>query len=931
MDTETPKLIFLYPYLLIAVPVLLTAGLTLYLLSRRSRRRKISQFTTFEETDEMLRSKDEHRRQLRHALVILGLCLLAVGLARPMTGPKKGAANRDGIDVLLAVDVSKSMLAGDMKPYRLEAVRQSIHGWVDKLAGDRVGLIFFAGDAFLQIPLTNDLVSVGKLLDAAGPKIIRAGGSNMEKGLQTAIDAYKRDKGSSRAVVIFSDGENLEGDPLKLAGEAYREHKIRVFTVGVGTAEGAIVPQFYDPKKQKLEGNVRNEYGAPVRSRINPIELRNIAQAGGGAYYDLADDPKALEKLHEVHLTKLAKETRSINADDYDDWFQIPVALGLFLLFLEPLLQNFKAVKQPQRQPKSKSSRVKPMQPAPKLASARTTAAIALAGLGGLSLILGAPEASAANQKSLEVRGDQQQISSGQAAKALENLKKRMEAAPDDAEARYNYGVGLYAVGKYAEAGAVFEEVANMPGTELRDKALFQLANAGVRVGEGMVKKNEYAAGTAELERALGVYDQLEKEDKRADKNIAAAEVTYLELLERLADSAMKGANESKNYQQERPNLERAIGALDKMLDRQPEHKNAQKKLEVAKDRLAKNLLKEAQEKRAAAEKMAEANKEITEEKKKQDPFKPMQEAVDIAQQAVNTDPDNKEANEFLADTQKKFSDMLTESAKKNLENALADKKPQNAENKLEKAMAQAQQAVDMNKDNQEAKEVLEQAKAEAEKNAMQQADNMAEAAERAKDATQEALALNQAIEKYQDVLDINEENKRAENMLKNLQPKLADALTQMAKDELAKAEKAAGQKAPQQPGQQQPGQQQPGAPKEPSVAEMRQSMEHLSKADQALAQATQLGQNQQQTQPVQEQVNALTDQMQKQLDQALAQAEAMGDQQTPPQEGMEGQPQPGQPQQPGQPKGPVQKKEKTFADIRNVTSGGKDGFVKDW
>lgn len=948
MNPEEANLILLHPRLLAAIPVILLVGVGLYFWARRNRRVRLAKFTTEEETARMLTSPEERRRILRHALVLLGLCLLVVALARPMVGPKEGSAEREGMDVMLAIDVSKSMLAADMEPFRLAAVKTAVAKWIDTLRGDRVGLILFSGDAFMQIPLTNDLTTVQTLLEAAGPQVIRSGGSNIGVAIETAIAVYERDKGASRAVVIFSDGENHEGDPVAMARTAWNQHKVRVFTVGVGTTEGAKVPQRYDWRKGEPIGEIRNDYGASVRSRINPVALRAIASAGGGAYLSLADDPEAMTELQTLHLSKLAKEARAIDADDYDDWFQVPLFLALVLFWLEPILQNLKKLGAARALKASKGSttpgktmtkpvptkKQAPAPPKPSYSTAGGTASTLLALLlAGLAASAGTPRASAAagDEARLQVRYTQQQIARGETDKALDDLSTRYDAQPDSALAMYNYGVGLYAAGKHAEAAAVFEQVANLPGdTGLREKALFQLANATVRRGEDMLAKRDIAGGTQEMERSLGIYDELVKEDKRARKNLEVTQELYLELLEKIADQNLKSAKDNPSDKARRVALEKAIGALEKMVEREPEHKTAKPKLDQAKKDLAKEFVDEGKEERADAEKVFAG-------KKPSDAKRPMEKALEHGNKAQELDPDSKEAKDFLADTQKRYSEMLTSQGQKQLDDAMKENKPQPKLAQLEKASATAQQAVEMDAENKKAQDLLAKTMAEAEKTNVEEGDKNAQSAERAKNALQEATALNQAVNNYQAALDINEKNERALEQMEKLTPKLAEALEQMGMDELAAAKASEGMEQMQQMAQ---NGQQPPPPGQtpPNMGEMRETLDHLSKADQALAQAESYGAPPEGIQPARQEISQLTDQLQNQmnaLDQQQQQQNGKQQQGEGTQEQQTAQNSPQSPQQ-GEQSGPPplerMSTEKSFADIRDIQSGAEmKKALKDW
>jgi Mg-chelatase subunit ChlD len=328
---------FAYPLLLLLVPAIAAGGVALYRHAKTRAQRKLARFSPVSRLPNMLRSVDYRAKARKAALLTAALCLLAVAIARPLWGPRPDSEEQTGAEFFIVLDVSKSMLVRDVPPNRLEAVKASLAKWLKTRRGDRIGLILMAGDAFVQAPLTNDYTALREVLEQSGPASISLGGTNIPNAVKVAVKAMEASGVKHKAVVLVSDGENLEGHAAGDIEQARAVNKITFFTIGVGTLEGGKVPEkdskpdFSKPPK----AYVKDDYGVTAHSRLDERTLRAIATNGGGRYFSFTPEGDVWNALYVQGLAPLAKRTDTFNIQQYNELFQIPLFLAIALLVLE--------------------------------------------------------------------------------------------------------------------------------------------------------------------------------------------------------------------------------------------------------------------------------------------------------------------------------------------------------------------------------------------------------------------------------------------------------------------------------------------------------------------------------------------------------------------------------------------------------------------
>jgi Ca-activated chloride channel family protein len=319
----------------VTLPVLVGALLVLWIWSARRARTTLQSAFNTPLLERLLGSVGVTKRRVKLVLFALGIVGLMVGLARPRWGRSQIELERTGVDLVIALDVSRSMLAADVdSTNRLTAATGAITRLLDELGGDRVGLVVFAGEAFITAPLTRDHVAVERALSSADPGIVSEQGSNLGEAIERAKESFDRAASGPRALLVVSDGEQLQGDAIEAARKALRE-EIRVHTAGVGSAMGSRVPA----RTGQGGGYVRNALGREVQSRRDEQRLQRIAEAGGGLYTRIEEvSSRALADWFTRAAAALPRSTEKREVNEPRERFQWPLAISLMMLAMEWVL-----------------------------------------------------------------------------------------------------------------------------------------------------------------------------------------------------------------------------------------------------------------------------------------------------------------------------------------------------------------------------------------------------------------------------------------------------------------------------------------------------------------------------------------------------------------------------------------------------------------
>lgn len=310
-----------------------------FVWASRYRRKQLSRFALQQVLSSIVLSFSPKKYRLKFFLLLTGMIFVVIALMRPQWGFHWQEIKRKGVDILIAVDVSKSMLAQDIKPDRLSRSKLAIKDLVKKLQGDRIGLISFAGTAFLQCPLTLDYSGFLFILDDLGVDTIPRGGTSISSAIKEAVAGYKGGEKKYKALVIITDGENHEGDPLKLAEEAQKEG-INIFCIGIGTPEGELIP-IVDAQGSK--SFLKDKDSNVVKTRLNEEILQRIALSTGGSYVKATPLDFGLDLIYDKKISKMEKkELEARMTKLYEDKFQIFLLLALALFVLEFFITTYK-------------------------------------------------------------------------------------------------------------------------------------------------------------------------------------------------------------------------------------------------------------------------------------------------------------------------------------------------------------------------------------------------------------------------------------------------------------------------------------------------------------------------------------------------------------------------------------------------------------
>jgi len=312
----------------------LLAGFFLYAIGKK--RRTLARFAQVEMIRRMTDGISRGRQYLKAFLILLVAFFAVLALARPQFGTKMELMRRKGLDVVVAVDVSLSMYAEDIKPSRMARSKQEIGKFVERLAGDRVALVAFAGEAFLQCPLTSDYGAFKIFLDVLGPDLIPTPGTDIAGAIETSMKAFDPKDRKYRVLVLMTDGEDHSGRAERMAEEAAKEG-IAIYTVGIGLPSGVPIPL------KDEQGNVsykKDRNGNIVTTKLDEVLLQKIALSTNGKYYHAEPGRFELEDvLREIQKME-KRELDSERLSQYEDRFQIPLGISLVLLVAEMLISD---------------------------------------------------------------------------------------------------------------------------------------------------------------------------------------------------------------------------------------------------------------------------------------------------------------------------------------------------------------------------------------------------------------------------------------------------------------------------------------------------------------------------------------------------------------------------------------------------------------
>ena len=435
----------IYLWLLVLIPVLAL----IRFISYRNQKKRLRKFGEPALLKALMPDVSRFRPSVKFWILQGALALLVLMLARPQMGTKISQEKRVGIETIICMDISNSMLAEDIVPSRLDRSKMMIENLVDHFSNDKIGLIVFAGDAFVQLPITSDYVSAKMFLSSIDPSMIATQGTDIGRAIDMATHSFTPEEGIGRAIIVITDGENHEGGAVEAAAAA-KDAGMRVYVLGVGSSKGSPIPI------PGTDDYMKDNTGNTVMSALNEQMCKELAQAGGGAYIHVENNSAAQDQL-DNELDKLSKkETTATLYSEFDEQFQAFGLLALLLLVLEicildrrnPLLKNISLF--------GKKKRVAAM----------------------LCMLLVAASASAQMTDRQYIRQGNKQFRSGDYANAEVSYRKAIEKNAKNPQAAFNLGNALMAQKKDSAAVEQFQGAANLETNPLRKAQAYH--NMGV-------------------------------------------------------------------------------------------------------------------------------------------------------------------------------------------------------------------------------------------------------------------------------------------------------------------------------------------------------------------------------------------------------------------------------------------------------------------
>jgi len=322
----------IYFYAFSALPVMLILVLW-YFISRKQKLKKLGDANLI---SQLLPYSSKRKRIIKFILFMLGFSSLIIALCNLQTGSKLTEVKREGADIIVCIDVSNSMLAQDLSPDRLTRAKYALEKMIDGLEGDRLGLVIFAGEAYVQLPITTDYSAAKLFLSSIGPGMVPVQGTNVSDAIKKASESFSNDEGKNRAIILITDGENHDSEAIQAAEEAGK-NGIMINTIGIGSENGVPIPLI---ENGVVKGYRKDKQGQTVITKLNTNLLKTIASKANGVFVQASQADiglgAVLDKIGELDKVQLENKMYT----DYEDQFQWFLGLSLVLFFIEFLISE---------------------------------------------------------------------------------------------------------------------------------------------------------------------------------------------------------------------------------------------------------------------------------------------------------------------------------------------------------------------------------------------------------------------------------------------------------------------------------------------------------------------------------------------------------------------------------------------------------------
>jgi len=512
-----------YLYLLLLLPVIMM----LFIFDRIRKKNAVRRLGDAELVRKLMPDISTARPIVKMVILSSAVLFLIIVIARPQFGSKMEEVKRQGVEVIIALDVSNSMLAEDIQPNRLERAKQAISRLVESLQNDKLGLIVFAGDAYTQIPVTTDYISAKMFLSTISPEIVPKQGTAIGSAIDLAMSSFSQTIDKSRALIIITDGENHEDDPVAKAKEA-AEKGIVIYTIGIGSAEGVPISVNTGGRRDFM----KDQNGNTVISKLDENILKEIAMAAGGKYVRANNSNIGLDQIFS-DIRKLKKQDlEGTIYTEYNEQFQIFAAIALFLLLLEFIIMN------------RKNRRLSNL----RLFSVGEGRTGGKRSIRNISLILFVLMVN--SSLSLHAQNDKKYIRQGNGkytggkfpdAEIL--YRKAINDNKTSADAGFNVGDALYRQNKFEEAAKQFEGNAG----EMTDVS--KKADSYYNLGNSLVKANKFEEAIAAYKNSL----RLVPEKNETRYNLAyAQDMLKQQQQQQQQEQQNKDKNQDKDNKQDK-------------------------------------------------------------------------------------------------------------------------------------------------------------------------------------------------------------------------------------------------------------------------------------------------------------------------------------------------------------------------------------------
>ena len=491
-------------WLLVTIPVFVAA----YIVYTRRKRRQLEAFGDPELVETLMPNASRVRPTIKFSILMVALALLIIAAARPQFGQSERTEKREGIEAIIALDISNSMLAEDVAPNRLDRAKQMLSKMIDQMVNDKVGLVVFAGDAFIQLPITCDYVSAKMFLNTIKPDLIKTQGTAIGQALNTSIRCFGEQSDASRAIILITDGENHEDDAVAVAKRA-KEEGIKVLVVGIGKPEGSPIPV---PGTNNF---IKDRQGNVVVSKLNEEMCREIASAGDGIYVRCDNTNTAMRALQKELDTLATQEIETSVFTDYNEQFQSFALLALLLLVIDFFIFNRKN---------------------------KTITRLDIFGTSGsrglvVSMLLLCSLSMFAQREAGDVRSGNREYRKQNFSEAEIDYRRALETNKNSYEAHYNLGDALFKQDKYAEAQTEFETAAQLVDAKKEKE----------RYAKSMHNIGNCAFAQQQYDKAVSAYQQ----SLRANPKDNDTRYNLVKAMEMLQQQQQQQQNQQQNQDQQ--------------------------------------------------------------------------------------------------------------------------------------------------------------------------------------------------------------------------------------------------------------------------------------------------------------------------------------------------------------------------------------------